>query len=277
MSREPFAMTAPSGLVPPEWQDQGVWLSLAWQVHGPLDQVGRASAAAKRYAEMCDGETPEMNLMSSGVEISQWRKARHSPHDEVWSAFKEYCINRLAAEKDVDVRLHFGTLYAFGDPQHHGADPVWIPVRAWYGLKRDPDQRDVVRSGDLVYYYVRIVSAEQWQWSLAAKPASDRVPIHPPPSGADPPPIPTRLNARTQDDVNAFMLSLYKDHEGPRPLIRKAAFAACVKGPDGWRGIDEDERWATDDQMRIAVQNVPKGLKNKRGWQSRPPTAVANS
>ena len=172
----------PSGLVSQEWQDLGVWLSLAWQIYGPLDQVGRASLAAKRFAELCDGETPEMNLMSSGVEFPQWRKARRSPHDEVWAAFVDYCITREAAEADVDKRLRFGSLLAFGDPQHRGADPVWAPVRAWHGLKRDPDQRDVIRGENLVYYYVRVVSAEQWQWSLAAKQAPDHLPIQPPPS-----------------------------------------------------------------------------------------------
>ncbi len=80
-----------------------------------------------------------------------------------------------------------------------------------------------------------------------------------------PPPALTRPNTRTQDDVNVFMLTLYND-EATRPATRDAAFVACRKGPDGWRGQDEDERWATDPQMRIAMRKVPTELKNKRGW-----------
>jgi hypothetical protein len=162
MTKPPAGPVAPEWLVQQDKKDENpkvIWLSSAWETFGAPDHIERARHAAKRYAEECDGETPWMNLLSSGVELSQWGKARRSPHDEVWGAFMEYCVNRLAAEADVDTRLHFGTLFAFGDPQHPGADPVWIPIRAWFWLKRDPDQQDVVRGDNLVYYYVRIVEA----------------------------------------------------------------------------------------------------------------------
>ena len=182
---EPSVADPPSGKVPPEWQKRGTWLSKAWETHGTPSHVEQARRAERRYSELCEGETPEMHLMCSRVEFPQWRKARRSPHDEVRAAWREYCINREAAEMAVDRQLLFGSLSAFGAPRHRGADPEWIPTQAWYGLHRDLDQHDVVRGEGIVYFYVRVIDAEQWL--LAA--------------GHAPPHVSNRLGAATQDEA----------------------------------------------------------------------------
>ena len=215
MMTEPLVADFPLGKVLPEWQKRGFWLSKAWETFGTPSHVERASQAAKQFTELREGEAPEIYLLCSGIEFPQWRKAPRSPHAEVQAAWLEYCINREAAEMDVDRQLHFGSLFGFGAPRHSGADPEWIPTQAWYGLKRRLDHHDVVRGDGIVYFYVRVIAAEQWLLAAEASTKKGRRP------GKDyreaDRPIVDQIKAGMEDGI-------YKNiTDGARNLAQKAA------------------------------------------------------
>jgi hypothetical protein len=72
-SRSHFA-APPEGKVTPDWREQGVWFSRAWQEFGPAAFVARATQAADQFAKLRDGETPELFLQSADVAFAHWRK-----------------------------------------------------------------------------------------------------------------------------------------------------------------------------------------------------------
>jgi hypothetical protein len=155
----PFRM-APEGKVTPDWREQGVWISRAWQEFGPAAFVERATQAADQFAKLRDGETPEMFLRSADVVFAHWRKALPRIRGEAREALVAYCANRKAAERCVLVKLMDGGLISIGNRRGSAKDEQ-IPTPCWddYSLSLDLERRDIVRGDDGVEWRrVRVVT-----------------------------------------------------------------------------------------------------------------------
>ncbi len=160
----PPSRMAPEGKVTPDWREQGVWISRAWQEFGPAAFVERATQAADQFAKLRDGETPEMFLRSAGLLFAHWRKALSRLHGEAHEAFVAYCANRDAAQCCVLIGLRDGGLIGIGN-RRGSAHDEWIPTLHWddYSLSLDPEHRDVVRGDEgVVWHRARVVEAKQW-------------------------------------------------------------------------------------------------------------------
>jgi hypothetical protein len=56
----------------------------------------------------------------------------------------DYCANREGAQRAVLAKLGAGHLFASGEPQLPGSEPVRIPSSAWFRLRLDTERHDVV-------------------------------------------------------------------------------------------------------------------------------------
>jgi hypothetical protein len=173
------------GEVTPEWLDRGVSLSKAAEAFGNRGFAERHKAAAEKFASLRDGETPEMFIQTSRLSgVDRDRELRAKLADEqrlVWGEYRE-CQDAL--RRDLCFKLAWGgTLLAFGDPRHPGANPEWIPERTWFHLKIDWDEKDVARGEAITYWYVRVVDPSRFSESegLGATEATQKSNTHSPP------------------------------------------------------------------------------------------------
>lgn len=147
-----------SGPVSSEWLPRAVPLTDAWHSLGAPNYVEQAEAAARWYADAREGEPIDVFLFNHPID---WRKSVKQAHGLLWGealdAFVQYYIARQAAQMDIEGRLGFGNLFAFGDPERPGADPVWIPVRAWRYLRVDWTKEDRVSGEGASFWFVRVV------------------------------------------------------------------------------------------------------------------------
>jgi len=141
---------------------------------------------------------------------------------------------------DVQTRLHFGTLRAFGDPQHAGANPEWTPVRSWIHLHLDPSQHVVVRGEGVAYWYVKVIDPSQWRDEIAS--SQDAEAAVPKPSGNRLPKVP---KARIEREFAAWRRGLGPGNEPTRTqadawakerkfstgIVRPLQSAASTRGP----------------------------------------------
>lgn len=159
-----------SGPVSSDWISRAVPLSDAWRTFGAPHHVKQAEEAAGNFAEVRDGETIDVFLFNHQID---WRGSVRQVHGtlrgKALDAFVQYFIARQAAEMDVEGQLGFGKLFAFGDPDRPGADPIWIPVRAWRYLYVDWTEKDCVSGQGAAYWFVRIVKAPDGDTSLEKK------------------------------------------------------------------------------------------------------------
>jgi hypothetical protein len=153
-----------SGKVTPDWLDRGVLLSKAAEAFGDLTFAGRCKAAAEKFASLRGGETPEIFSWSSclsGAERDRELRAKLAGEQRlVW---REYRACQDALRRDLWFKLAWGgTLLAFGDPGHPGAEAQWIPERTWVHLKIDWDEKDIARGEGIAYWYVRVVDPSRF-------------------------------------------------------------------------------------------------------------------
>ena len=237
MPRGPSAMTAPSGLVPPEWQDQGEELLAAWQAFGPPEVVERARRVGElaEVAQRALLHKASMTYVRTGIPQTM-EEAREK---------REYRAEKEVAEKDVDARLAAGTLLAFGSLGRRDADPQWIPSAAWTGLRRDRDQRpDVVRGAGLVFFNVRIIDAKEWSPAAAAEKA--------PPHISNAPATKALIGGEPLQRAWNAMLKERAEAGLPEPTKNEA------------------ETWAATKYSISEVRKLFKALNHKRGRRPAP-------
>ena len=160
-----------TGKVTPDWIERGVFLSQAALQLGSPIFAEPARAAAKRFAELRDGETTEMFEDSSQLSGEARNKELLARlYGDEKEAYLHYYINRNSAARDVLFNLGWdGTFLAFGANGAPNKELEWIPVQAWYWLHPDPAKKDVVSGEGMKYYYVRVVDARLY---------SDHPPLH---------------------------------------------------------------------------------------------------
>jgi hypothetical protein len=89
-----------SGKVTPDWIERGVFLSKAALQFGHPEFADKARAAAERFAELRDGETPEMfewsSLLSGEARDKELLDRLYGDQKEAW---RDYYINRNPRNK----------------------------------------------------------------------------------------------------------------------------------------------------------------------------------
>jgi hypothetical protein len=195
------------GKVSNEWFNRGAWLFQAAEIFADEYQITQFRQHAERFAELRDGERPEIFEQSTTLSGAAGKKEllNRLIFDEEKDAFRLYLAFKDQLQMTLKNKLYSGSLVAYGARGASDADFVWIPTRAWYYLHVHLDEGNVVRGEGTVYFHVRVIDSRD---AIAA-------------SQAQPSPI-QRSEARPirQAEVEGDFLAWIKPME-PKPTRRE--------------------------------------------------------
>jgi len=160
-----------SGKVTAAWLTKGVWLSEAAKPFGARRFALMCEEAARRFAQLRDGETPESFMISSSLSgPARDRELRNRLIiGEQRQAWVQYCAARDALQTDLWIKLTCGHLMAFGSRGSAAGAPEWIPTQAWFHMKFDPETQDTVRGEGMSYWSVQVVDLADAERSVVKK------------------------------------------------------------------------------------------------------------
>jgi hypothetical protein len=149
-----------SGRVSSEWFDRGAWLSQAAETFADDHQIALYRQQVERFAELRDGETPQMFEVFSNVSGPLRKKELINclVFQEEKDTFRLYLTFKDLLQMNLKNRLNSGSLVAFGARGAADADFIWIPPQAWFYLRFHFDEGNVVRGEGMTYWYVRVIN-----------------------------------------------------------------------------------------------------------------------
>ena len=116
------------GKVSNGWFDRGAWLCQAAEIFCDDHQIVQFRQQVERFAELRDGETPEMFEGSSNFSGEARKKLLDRlVFDEEKNAFRLYLAFKDLLQMTLKNRLGSGSLVAFGARGAADADFIWIP------------------------------------------------------------------------------------------------------------------------------------------------------
>ena len=144
------------GKVSNEWFDRGAWLFQAAETFADDHQIAQFRQQVERFAELRDGETPQMFEGSSNISGAARKKEllNRLVFDEERNAFRLYLAFKDLLQMTLKNKLGSGSLVAFGARGAADADFIWIPPQAWHYLDLHLDEGDVVRGEGMAYCHV---------------------------------------------------------------------------------------------------------------------------
>jgi hypothetical protein len=161
------------GKVSNEWFDRGAWLFQAAEIFADEYQITQFRQHAERFAELRDGERPEIFEQSTTLSGAAGKKEllNRLIFDEEKDAFRLYLAFKDHLQMTLKNKLYSGSLVAYGARGASDADFVWIPTRAWYYLHVHLDEGNVVRGEGTVYFHVRVIDFRDAMAASQAQPS----------------------------------------------------------------------------------------------------------
>jgi hypothetical protein len=163
------------GKVSNEWFDRGAWLFQAAEIFADEYQITQFRQHAERFAELRDGERPEIFEQSTNLSGAAGKKEllNRLIFDEEKDAFRLYLAFKDHLQMTLKNKLYSGSLVAYGARGAPDADFIWIPTRAWFYLRLHLDEGNVVRGEGTVYFHVRVVNSRDGIGAPQTQPPGD--------------------------------------------------------------------------------------------------------